>query len=132
MSNVKKIGSDFERRFAKYLSENGWWAHFLSPSNSGAQPFDIIAARDSDVYAIDCKTCADDRFYIDRMEINQELAFQALIWKTNIKCGFAVEHDKKIYYISYDEVIKAKEQGDKSIKLSEDMTKYARSCFERY
>ena len=53
--NNKKIGSDFEKEVCKMLQDMGYWVHFITPDMRGAQPFDIIAAKNNRPYAIDCK-----------------------------------------------------------------------------
>ena len=129
--NNKKTGSQFEKEFCQYLAENGWWAHFLTPNASGAQPFDIIALRGRNVYAIDCKTCAGDKFSISRIEDNQRLAFSHIIWKsTSVKCGFAILYNDEIYYVPYEDVLVFEKYKVKTIKLTERYKENARNCFE--
>ena len=99
--NNKKLGTQFEQRICHMLNHDGWWVHFIEPKQSGAQPFDIIAVRGGRAIAIDCKTCAGNRFSIDRLEDNQIYAFDK--W---LKCGnempyIAVEHKEDIYMIPY-------------------------------
>lgn len=129
--NNKKIGTQFEQEFCKYLADHGWWAHFLTPSAGGSQPFDVIAARGRDVYAIDCKTCSKDSFSLSRIEDNQHSAFKSIIWKSaNVKCGLAILHNDEIYYVPYDEVLVFIHYKKKSIPLGEEYRKRASSCFE--
>lgn len=131
MINNKKTGSQFEKEFCQHLAENGWWAHFLTPSASGAQPFDIIALRGRDVYAIDCKTCADDKFPISRVEDNQWFAFRSIMWKsTNVKCGLAILYNDELYYVPFEDVLVFKEYNIKTIKLTERYKENARNCFQ--
>ena len=131
MSN-KKTGTKFEKDFLKYLADNEWWAHFLSPDTSGAQPFDIIAMRNGDVMAIDCKTCSADRFSLERVEDNQYWAFRSIIWKADCYCGFAVLHNNEIYLIPFGHILAAQRRGDKSILLKEEYKKNACNRIERY
>lgn len=129
--NNKKTGSQFEKEFCQYLAENGWWAHFLTPSASGAQPFDIIALRGREVYAIDCKTCASDKFPISRIEDNQRLAFTNITWKsTSGKCGFAILYNDEIYYVPFEDVLVFEKYKIRTIKLTERYRENARNCFE--
>lgn len=129
--NNKKIGTQFEQEFCKYLAEHGWWAHFLTPSAGGSQPFDVIAMRDSDTFCGDCKTCAGDRFAFSRIEDNQRLAFDDIIWKTtHVNCGIVVKYNDEIYFIAYSDILEAELAGKKSIKLTEELKNYASSCFE--
>lgn len=129
--NNKKIGTQFEQEFCKYLAEHGWWAHFLTPSAGGSQPFDVIAARGRDVYAIDCKTCSKDSFPFSRIEDNQHLAFQRIIWKSDfIKCGIVILYNDEMYYVPYDEIMLAMKYRKKSVPLCERYKENVRSCFE--
>lgn len=110
--NNKKIGTAFEREVCELLKDCGYWVHFISPDNRGAQPFDIIAAKDGVAIAIDCKTCVANNFGLGRLEDNQIMAFE---WW--LKCGNTmplvyVKHEGKITIIRYDVL---KEKG--SIKL---------------
>ena len=110
--NNKKLGTAFEQRVCDDLAAKGYWVHFIVPDVRGAQPFDIIAAKDGIPLACDCKTCVAGRFHINRLEDNQIMAFE--LW---LRCGnpdpvIAVEHLDEIHYLSYSEL---KEQ--RSIKL---------------
>ena len=94
------------------LSAKGYWVHFIVPDARGAQPFDIIAVKKNNAFAIDCKTCKSDIFSIRRLEDNQISAFE--LW---LKCGnteplIAVKHNNLIYMLSYSELKKRR-----SIKL---------------
>lgn len=110
--NNKKIGNKFENETLEFLASKGFWVHFIVPDIRGAQPFDIIAAKDGLAYAIDCKTCVANTFNINRLEENQISSFNK--W---LKCGnlcplIVVEHKHKVYVIRYDEL-----QEKKSVNL---------------
>ena len=101
MANNKQIGAKFEQEFVEILAKEGFWAHFLAPSPTGAQPFDVIAMKDSCAYCYDCKTSVKPIFPLSRLEDNQILAFDK--W---LKCGgytpcVAVKYGNKIYMIEY-------------------------------
>lgn len=113
--NNKKLGTEWEHKVCEYLSKNGYWAHFIVPDARGAQPFDIIAVKDGEAFAIDCKTCVAGSFNISRLEDNQIMSFE--LW---LRCGnnnpvVAVEHNKHLHWIDYVELKK-----HKSIKLTDD------------
>ena len=113
MSN-KAIGTQFENEFCDLLSSEGYWVHFIAPDARGAQPFDIIAAKDGKAFAFDCKTCVAKTFTISRLEDNQIMAFE--LW---LRCGngdpvIAVKHEGKVYLISYSEL-----KEKKSIRIEE-------------
>ncbi len=112
--NNKKLGSDFETDFCELLASRGYWVHFISPDRRGAQPFDVIAAKNGIAYAFDCKTCKIDSFSIDRMEENQKTAFEWWLKANNTEPCIAVKHNNRVYLIGYGELKK-----NKSIKLKE-------------
>ena len=128
----KKTGTTFEREFLAYLGENGWWAHFITPNATGAQPFDILAIRGRDVYALDCKTCAANRFPLNRVEINQQLAFSQLEEKTEAQCAFICLYENEMYYVPWWLVKAYMNVGQSSIKLTEGMKIDAGNRFEQY
>jgi Holliday junction resolvase len=96
----KKTGGEFENDFAALLAQHGYWAHLIVPNRSGAQPFDVIAAKDGKAYAFDCKTCEGNTFSLGRAEANQLTA--AWLWKKtgNAEMYFAVRHGDKVFLIS--------------------------------
>lgn len=101
--NNKQIGTEFEREMCQWLKDDGWWVHFISPDNRGAQPFDIIAVKDGIAIAADCKTCKNHFFRMDRLEDNQWMSFDK--WKA---CGNSeplifVKHNNAVYCIEYQE-----------------------------
>ena len=113
----KSTGTQFERDFCKKLAENGWWVHFLTPNGRGAQPFDVLAIKDSSVVAVDCKTCAGDLFPFSRIEDNQRLAFDALLWKTDAKCGFAILYNDEVRWLEYSDVKMLERVGARSVRV---------------
>ena len=99
--NNKKKGSDFERRFCRYLGRLGFWVHFMSPDNGGNQPFDVIAVRRGNAYAIDCKTSVRKVFPLSRLEDNQVLAFQRWLDCGNTMPQIAVEYEGRVYLVPF-------------------------------
>ncbi len=107
-TNNKKLGSNFENDFARYLFDNKYWVHLIAgASHTGSQPCDIIAVKDNVIQLFDCKTLSDktSRFPIHRIEENQRLAYDrfkkfnnhsdfslAILWKNNL------------YYIEFDTI----------------------------
>lgn len=99
--NNKILGTEFEQEFCELLNKNGFWVHFCTPNASGAQPCDVIAAKNGEAFLIDCKTSSKKIFSINRIEDNQMLAFSK--WK---KCGnfnacVAVKYKDNIYIVPY-------------------------------
>lgn len=104
--NNKRVGTEFEREMVKLLTEHGYWVHFMSPDNSGAQPFDIIAVKNGIALAADCKTCEDHVFRLSRLEWNQMLAFDRWIACGNSEPVIFVKHEGRIYMIEYSKLAK--------------------------
>lgn len=99
--NNKVLGTQFEREMCEVLSKKGFWVHFMSPDNSGAQPCDLIFVKDGQAYIADCKTCVAKSFTIDRLEDNQIFAFERWIRCGNSDPVIFVKHCDAVYKISY-------------------------------
>lgn len=99
--NNKQLGTAFEKFVVKRLAENGYWVHFIAPDNRGAQPFDIIAAKNGDAVVGDCKTCKDHIFRISRLEENQIMAFEKWIACGNTTPLIFVEYKAGVKIIEY-------------------------------
>ena len=106
--NNKKLGTQFEKEMVKLLAESGFWVHFISPDNRGAQPFDLIFVKNGFAYVADCKTSANHIFNIDRMEDNQIMAFEKWIHCGNTMPIIFVKHSNMIYPIYYNDLVKEK------------------------
>lgn len=100
--NNKRLGTEWERQFCKMLADDGYWVHFITPDNRGAQPFDIIAVRNGVAYAYDCKTCVSNTFSISRLEDNQMMAFDKWLACGNSMPHIAVLHNDKTFLLPYD------------------------------
>ena len=111
----KILGNEFEQEICSLLCFRKFWAHFIVPDKTGAQPFDIIAVKQEKAYAIDCKTCAFNKFTIGRLEENQKNAFDRWLYCGNIMPLIAVKHKDKILWIEYKAI---KELG--AIPLEDD------------
>ena len=101
MISNKYVGSQFEREICEILAKNGFWVHFISPDKRGAQPFDVIAVKNGIAWAIDCKTCEDYIFRINRLEENQKFAFEKWIRCGNENAILLVKHKDKVYAVEY-------------------------------
>lgn len=124
--NSKKVGSDFERRYAAYLKKCGFWVHFLNPAPDGSQPFDFIALKGTfstvpQIIAADCKTCSGNRFPLSRVEDNQVTAFTQLAHCGLAHCGWFIIETRKNHVISIpaEHILQAKRNGITSINLKE-------------
>lgn len=99
--NNKKLGTEFEHKVVKMLSDAGFWVRFMTPDNRGAQPFDIIAVKDGVAIVADCKTSKDHIFRISRLEENQKLAFEK--WKAcgNMEPLIIIEYNDEVKFVKY-------------------------------
>ena len=102
--NNKELGTTFEKLVVKRLAEIGYWVHFISPDNSGAQPFDIIAAKNGVAVVGDCKTCKDHIFRLSRLEENQKMAFEKWIACGNTEPLIFIWYKSKIKVINYTDL----------------------------
>ncbi|MDE6182058.1 MAG: Holliday junction resolvase RecU [Eubacteriales bacterium] len=75
--NVKQIGNNFEKEFAKWLANKGMFVYNL-PNKANGQPFDILAAKNNVFLAFECKNCTKDYFPLSRVEDNQIQSFKKL------------------------------------------------------
>lgn len=100
--NNKEIGNQFEREACEILAKHGWWVHFIAPDRRGAQPFDIIAAKDDEVVALDCKTSAKPIFPFTRLEDNQVNAFRRWLACGNQNAALIIKHGGHIYIVDFD------------------------------
>ena len=111
MSNKKK-GNNFEKDIARILYERGFWVRV---DKSYAQTCDIIAAKNNSIYLLECKTCKNDYFDINRIESNQEDS-RKLFRETGNKNAWVV------YLVGDDDIYFSKEfikKPSEGIKLEE-------------
>lgn len=115
MSN-KSSGTGFERDFAEYMAEKGYWAHVFQDNRNG-QPFDIILAKDGNTQAGDCKVCENDVFRLSRMEPNQISAMTR--W---VECGngepwyyILLERANQVFRVPFSKLLELKRSGQKMI-----------------
>lgn len=131
--NNRKMGNSFENELCEILATYGFWVHNLKQDNSG-QPADIMAVRNRVSYLIDAKVCSNDRFPLNRIEENQDLAME--MWEM---CGngigwFALKTTSgEIYMISHY-VMKAYRDRKYSLSLKDifevgiPLEKWVRKC----
>lgn len=101
--NNKKLGTAFERELCELLATRGYWVHFITPDNRGAQPFDIIAVKDEKAISLDCKTLAErtKSFNFSRLEDNQIFAFEKWLACGNSTPMIAIKWRDEIYVVDY-------------------------------
>lgn len=112
-------GQQFERDFCELLKRKDYWALQIPRNRRGAQPFDVLAIKDKEIFAIDCKTSASNLFQLSRVEHNQWSAFKTITNASNggVKAGLAIFHAGEIYWVDYSELLKLLLDG-KSLKIT--------------
>ena len=128
--NNKKLGNSFEQEFCNILARDGFWVHFIEPNKSGAQPFDIVAGKDGYIYAFDCKTNKGNRFRLDRIEDNQQLAFDKFNRARNFNSYFAIKNENNIYIYPSIILIHFKQNNQKSVVLKDEYL-YSKQNFSK-
>ncbi len=116
-------GREFERWVENKLSDCGYWVHRMAESNTGSQPFDIIAFKRYKVFALDCKVISTKRPYFpfSRIEENQKRAFEKLYlrYAGNLLCGFVIYFEGGVYLLNYLVAMNLIREGKKGITLTE-------------
>lgn len=107
----KKIGNNYEQKALQLLQNMGYWCHLFSYDKNG-QPCDIIAFDNEKTYLIDVKHCNGDRFYVSRIEPNQNMCFKYAnkCSEGNVKTGFVIWFDTidKFKWLEWSEDLKTK------------------------
>lgn len=118
-------GREFEKWIENKLSECGYWVHRMAESNTGSQPFDIIALKGHGVYAFDCKVISTKRPYFpfSRIEENQKRAFEKLYecYSGILLCAFMIYFEDDVYLLDYAIAKMLMEEGKKGITLTEEL-----------
>nr|DAG51326.1 MAG TPA: recombination protein [Bacteriophage sp.] len=127
--NNKQRGTEFEQEWCDYLARKGYWAHFIEPKQSGAQPFDVIAYKDCEMYAYDCKTLSGNRFALSNFRENQRMAFEMLYERGCMTCALVIKTDDYgVYLIPYQVLMEAISRDLVSIKVT-DYEIYRLECY---
>ena len=118
-------GREFERWMENKLSRCGYWVHRMAESNTGSQPFDIIALKGYSVFALDCKVISTKRPYFpfSRIEENQKRAFEKLYecYSGILLCAFIIYFEGDVYLLDYQIAKKLMGEGKKGITLTEEL-----------
>lgn len=105
LKSNKRLGNEFEREFAKLLSDKGYWITMLTPKNYiGSQPADLIAVKENRACLIDCKTCNNYLFPLSRIEQNQIEASKKYFKCGNTEYCIAIKYKQDIYVIPIDTI----------------------------
>ena len=110
-------GAAFEAYVCEWFKSHGYWALNIPKNKYGAQPFDVLAIKGGEIWAVDCKVCGEPRLQLSRIEDNQWLAFESLKKRTKAKCGFMCWHDGKMGFLQFEDAVEARNAGKASIRL---------------
>ena len=114
-------GAEFEIALCKAFKSKGFWALNIPRNKFGAQPFDVIAIKRREIWAVDCKVCSTSRLPISRIEDNQWLAFEQMKKLTEANCGFICLYKNELYFIPIELATAAQNMNFASIKLAEKL-----------
>ena len=121
--------NEFEVFCVNQFAGNGAWVHRFAKSNTGSQPFDIIAIRGNIIYAIDCKVVSTERPYFpfSRIELNQRSAMESLRKKYvgSLCRGFLIHHKEQAYLLSFEKISDLEDKGRKGANLERDCLRFA-------
>lgn len=126
--NNTTIGNRTEKTASSIFRERGYWVYNCPKSQTGSQPFDLIAIRGGEnyiVWFVDGKHVRDNEvsFKIDRIEPNQwaSMQYASGFAKVNVEnMGFAIEFERtnEFYWLPYKDALKMAENNEKSINLN--------------
>ena len=118
-------GNRAERDIGLLFKKHGFWAHTFAKSQSGSQPVDVVAIRENECWLLDVKHIRKEEvsFPFVRIEPNQWSCLDYARNFAKIKnVGIAVRHENDeifAYWLSYDKLLSMKQNGSKSVKLSD-------------
>ena len=125
ISKQMRNGNRAERDMGWLFQSKGFWAHNFAKSQSGAQPVDLVAIRGNECWLLDVKNlrAEDISFPISRIEPNQWACFDYARNFAKIQnLGIAICHENSqilAYWLPYDKLLGLKQNGSKSVKLSD-------------
>ena len=92
------IGNLFEKKWANFLFNAGFWVYIL-PISTG-QPCDILGIRNNIAYLYECKHCEKDIFNCNRIEPNQRTSaeFYRNLGNTNYYLVVQYKSGIKLYH----------------------------------
>ena len=111
--NNKKLGSDFEYKFAMALFLKGFWVSQITPNKAG-QSSDVSACKNGKPFLIDCKYCQNAVFKLNRIETNQESSMKLFQQRGNGVGWFALGYKESILMVDLTTLLKARDDEKKS------------------
>lgn len=115
MSN-KSSGTAFEREIAELLHEHGMWVHMIAQTQEG-QPADLIAAKNTIAWLIDCKVCDSGYFTTARVEDNQFYSMDCWYTSGNLSPIFILKYSEGIFVLPYVQLFENGKLLKPSVKI---------------
>lgn len=126
--NNTTIGNKTEKTVSSIFRKNGYWVYNCPKSQSGSQPFDLIAIRGGEnyiVWFVDGKHVRQNEvsFPLSRIEPNQlaSMEYASGFAKVNIQnMGFAIQFERtnEFYWLCYKDVVECLKSAEKSVNLN--------------
>lgn len=126
--NNTTVGNKTEKTASSIFREHGYWVYNCPKSQTGSQPFDLIAIRGGDnyiVWFVDGKHVRpnDASFKLERIEPNQwaSMEYAHGFAKVNVhNMGFAIQFERtgEFYWLSYENALELVKNNEKSINLN--------------
>ena len=126
--NNTTIGNKTEKTVSSIFRENGYWVYNCPKSQTGSQPFDLIAIKGGKnyiVWFVDGKHVRENEisFKLERIEPNQLASMDYASGFAKIKVenmGFAIhfERTSEFYWLPYEEALKSLKNNEKSVNLN--------------
>ena len=113
-------GAEFEIKLCKDFRRRGAWALNIPKNKFGAQPFDVLAIWQGEIWAVDCKVCSAYRLPLSRIEDNQWLALEDIEQRTVATCGFMILFDGEVWFVSLDTAKRIRDSGRQSLNIRDD------------
>ena len=117
-----EVGNATEELVANFIFSYKYCVYPF-PKKNGAQPFDMIAAKEGKVIGIDAKHVEAPKksFPFCDIQSNQELAMYMARHHAGIQTlGFAIKFEidpDRLFWFSYDKYIEMKKEGAKSVNI---------------
>ena len=126
--NNTTIGNKTEKNASSIFRDKGYWVYNCPKSQTGSQPFDLIAIKGGDnyiVWFVDGKHVRQNEvsFPISRIEPNQwsSMQYASGFAKVNVEnMGFVIQFERTevFYWLSYKDALNLLKNNEKSINLN--------------
>lgn len=126
--NNTTIGNKTEKTVSSIFREHGYWVYNCPKSQTGSQPFDLIAIKGGTnyiVWFVDGKHVRENEvsFSLKRIEPNQwaSMQYASGFAKVNVEnMGFVIQFERTgvFYWLSYKNALELAKNNEKSINLN--------------